>query len=373
LSFQRAHADADISVEISMFVEIVRLFIVFLATAGGFALGRGSGTPDGHGAIIGATLGACVGYVIGGVFGRLLRQAMGQMERHIDAQPPHRLLAGALGGVVVGGLFAIVGIPAVMFLPGRVGGAIMGLTIWAGAYYGYQWGARKSEGLLAMAGLSTRPLVRATPYSPHTESDALLLDTSALIDGRLLPLARSGFLQGALLVPPFVLDELQGIADAQDPTRRRRGRRALELLDVLRDVPGVEVHVLDDEVPEYVEVDAKLLALAKRLRVGLVTLDEPLQRIAGLQGIRCLSPQRLSDGLRPAHVSGEVMPLAITRPGKEPGQGVGFLDDGTMVVVTDAGELVGQEVDVRVTSSVQTSVGPMLFATPTASAEGAGR
>ncbi|HZQ28766.1 MAG TPA: PIN domain-containing protein [Acidimicrobiales bacterium] len=349
-----------------MFVEIVRLIIVILATAAGFALGKGAGggpEATSHGAIIGATLGACVGYVVGGVFGRLLRQAMGTVERKIDDQPPHRLLAGALGGTVAGGLFAVIGVPAVLILPGRVGGPIMALTVWAGAYHGYQWGARKSEGLLAMAGLSTRPLVRATPYSAHTESDALLVDTSALLDGRLIPLARSGFLQGALLVPPFVLDELQGIADAQDPTRRRRGRRALELLDALRQMTGVEVHVLDDEVPEHVEVDAKLVALAKRLRVGLITLDEPLQRVAELQGIRCLSPQRLSDGLRPAHVSGDVLQIGIARDGKEPGQGVGFLDDGTMVVVSDAASYVGKEVEVRVNSSVQTSVGPMLFAT----------
>ena len=345
-----------------MFVEIVRLFIVFLATAGGFALGNGTGSDPGRGAVLGATLGACVGYVAGGMFGRLLRQAMGQVERRIDDTPAHRLLSGAVGGICLGGFAAMVGLPALLLLPGRVAAPLVALAVWVGAYQGYSWGSRKSEGLLAMAGLSTRPLVRATPYAPDTEAGALLVDTSALIDGRLLPLARSGFLSGALLVPPFVLDELQGIADAQEPTRRRRGRRALELLDALGDVPGVEVHVLDDEVPEHVEVDAKLVALARRLRVGLVTLDEPLQHVAELQGVRCLSPARLADGVRPVHVPGELVRVPISRPGKEPGQGVGFLDDGTMIVVTDAAALVGQEVDVRVTSNVQTSVGPMLFA-----------
>jgi uncharacterized protein YacL len=344
-----------------MFVEIVRLFIVFLATAGGFALGKGSGA-EGHGAIIGATLGACVGYVAGGVLGRLLRQAMGQVERKIDDTPAHKLLAGALGGVAIGGLAAVIGLPALVFLPGSWGGPIIALTIWVGAYQGYQWGAKKSEGLLAMAGLSTRPLVRATPYSPHSEGDAVLVDTSAVIDGRLLSLAKSGFLNKPLLIPPFVLDELQGIADAQDPTRRRRGRRALEVLDALRQVPGIEVHVLDDEVPEIEEVDAKLIALAKRLRVSLLSLDEPLQRIAELQGVRCLSLQKLTDGLRPVVVPGEAVRVQITRKGKEPGQGVGFLDDGTMVVVGDAEELIGQEVEVRVNSNVSTSMGRMLFA-----------
>jgi uncharacterized protein YacL len=344
-----------------MFVEIVRLFIVFLATAGGYALGRGTGA-EGNGPVIGATLGACVGYVAGGAFGRLLRQAMGQVERRIDDTPAHRLLAGSLGGIAIGGFAGIVGLPAVLLLPGRIGGPIVGLAIWLGAYQGYTWGARKSEGLLAMAGLSTRPLVRATPYAGPDGGDAVLLDSSAVIDGRLLSLAKSGFLRDPLLIPPFVLDEIQGIADAQDPQRRRRGRRALEVLEAVKQLPGMEVHVLDDEVPEHTEVDAKLVALAKRLRVRLLTLDEPLQRIAELQGVRCLSLRHLTDGLRPVVVPGETVRLSITRTGKEPGQGVGFLDDGTMVVVGDAAEFVGQEVDVRVNSNVQTSMGRMLFA-----------
>jgi uncharacterized protein YacL len=344
-----------------MFVEIVRLFIVFLATAGGYALGKHAGV-DGNGPIVGATLGACVGYVAGGVFGRLLRQAMGVVERRIDDTPAHSLLAGALGGIAIGGLAGVIGLPAVLLLPGRVGGPILGLAIWLGAYQGYTWGARKSEGLLALAGLSTRPLVRATPYEGRPQTDAVLVDTSAVIDGRLLSLVKAGFIHDPLLIPPFVLDEIQGIADAQDPARRRRGRRALEVLDALRELPGAEVHVIDDEVPEHEEVDAKLVTLAKRLRVTLLTLDEPLQRVAELQGVRCLSLQRLTDSLRPVVVPGETFMLAISRHGKEPGQGVGFLDDGTMVVVGDADGLIGQEVEVRVNSNVQTSMGRMLFA-----------
>lgn len=342
-----------------MFVEIVRLFIVFLATAGGYALGEGT---EGHGPILGATLGACVGYVAGGVLGRLLRQAMGHVERKIDDAPAHKLLAGALGGVAIGGLAAVIGLPALVLLPGKIGGPIVGLAIWLGAYQGYSWGARKSEGLLAMVGLSTRPLVRATPYSGTSQNDAVLVDTSAVLDGRLLNLAKAGFLRDPLLVPPFVLDEIQGIADAQEPTRRRRGRRGLEILDALRQLPGMEVNVLDDEVPEHDEVDAKLIALAKRLRVSLLTVDEPLQRIAELQGIRCLSLQKLTDTLKPVVVPGETLRISLSRKGKEPGQGVGFLDDGTMVVVGDAEQLIGQEVDVRVNSNVQTSMGRMLFA-----------
>jgi uncharacterized protein YacL len=344
-----------------VFVEIVRLFIVFLATAAGYTLGRGSGMDGGNGAIIGATLGACVGYVAGGIVGRLLRAAMGMVEERVDELPAGKVLAGALGGAFLAGLSALIGVPFVVLLPGLWGWPVFGLVVWTGAYLGWRLTSRKYEDLLALAGLSTRPLVRATPYGSD-DNGAHLLDTSAIIDGRLLAIVRAGFLKGPLLVPRFVLDELQTIADAQDPTRRRRGRRGLDLLDALRSSAGVEVVVLDDEVVEHEEVDAKLVALAKRLKVDLVTLDEPLQRIAELQGVRCLSLHRLSDGMRPVHVAGEVIRLPISRAGKEPGQGVGFLDDGTMVVVADGEPLVGREVDARITGNVKTAVGNMLFA-----------
>jgi len=190
----------------------------------------------------------------------------------------------------------------------------------------------------------------------------LVVDTSAVIDGRALAVADAGFLRGDLLVPRFVLDELQGIADAADPSRRRRGRRGLEVLDSLQRDGRIGVHVIDDEVPEIQAVDAKLVALARRLQAGLLTTDANLQRVAELQGVVCLNLNRLADGLRPVLVPGEVVRLPISREGREQGQGVGFLEDGTMVVVGEASGLVGREVDVRITSNVQTSVGRMLFA-----------
>lgn len=351
-----------------MFVEIVRLFIVLLATAAGFALGRGpDGAEAGNAAVVGATLGALTGYVVGGFFGRLLDQAKVVAERRIDEVPAHRILAGAVGAILLGVLAAIVALPAGLLIPWPYGWLGFGVLTWAGAFQGFRLGARKSDQLLAMAGLSSRPLVRASPYGSE-EQEAVLMDTSAVIDGRLLGLVRAGFLKGALLVPRFVLDELQGIADAQDPNRRRRGRRGLEMLEAMQHQPGIDVHVLDDEVPEHAEVDAKLVALARRLKASLLTVDEPLQRVAELQGVRCLSLRRLADNVRPVHVPGERVLLPITREGREPGQGVGFLDDGTMVVVGDAAPLVGQQVEVSITSNVQTSMGRMLFASVAAPA-----
>jgi uncharacterized protein YacL len=344
-----------------VFVEIIRIFIVFLATAAGYTLGKGGGDLSGNGAIVGATLGACVGYVAGGVLGRLLRMAMGVVEERVDEMQAGRMLAGALGAAFLGGLGALVGVPFVILLPDLWGWPVLGTIVWSGAYLGWLLTSRKYEDLLALAGLSTRPLVQATSYG-SSENNAHLLDTSAIIDGRLLSVARAGFVRGPLLVPRFVLEELQSIADAQDPARRRKGRRGLDLLDALRNQPGLNVTVLDDEVFEHEDVDAKLVALARRLKVDLLTVDEPLARIAELQGVKCLSLHRLSDGMRPMHVAGEVIRLPITRAGKEPGQGVGFLDDGTMVVVADGEALVGREVDARITGNVRTAMGNMLFA-----------
>lgn len=345
-----------------MFVEVVRLFIVFLATAAGFAVGDGRGAPEpGTGAIVGATLGACVGYVAGGVLGRLLDVAMGAAERRIDTAPAHRLLAGGVGSVVLGGLAGVVVLPAAFVFPPQVGWSAVGLVVWVGAFLGFRLGARKSDQLLAMAGLSSRPLVRATSYG-GAEAAGVIVDAAAVVDGRLLALARSGFLRDAVLVPRFVLDDLEAIAASSDPARRRRGRRGLEILDALRGQPGVTVHVLDDEVPEHDDADARLVALARRLGAGVLVLDEGLVRAAELQGVRCLSLRRLADGLRPVYLPGERARLPIVREGREPGQGVGFLEDGTMVVVGGAADLVGTEVDVRITSKVETSVGRMLFA-----------
>lgn len=344
-----------------MFVEITRLFIVFLATAGGYELGRGSDWLGTNGEIVGATLGAGIGYVAGGVTGRLIRAAMGHLEARVEQAPAAKLGAGAFGAAVLGGVAALVGAPFVILLPALWGLPLFGMLVWIGIYFGYRLASSKFEDVLAMAGLSTRPLVRAETYGGG-EAAAVLVDTSAIVDGRLLAVARAGFLTDALLVPQFVLDELQSVADAQDDVRRRKGRRGLDMLEALQRQTGMSVHVVHDEVVEHDEVDAKLVALARRLRVGLITVDQPLQRVAELQGVRCLNLHRLADGLRPAHVAGEMVRIPITREGKEAGQGVGFLDDGTMVVVSDAAELVGQEVEVRITSNVKTSMGNMLFA-----------
>lgn len=344
-----------------MFVEVVRLLVVVVATAGGYVLaGRGS-TDPGNAPALGATLGALVGYVAGGVFGRQLRRAMGHVEARLSQASAPGLLVGCVGAAGLGLLAALVGLPAIALIPGRWGWPVFGLVVWLGLYEGFRIGHAKSTELLSLAGLHVAP---AMPVDGSCERrDVHVLDTSAVIDGRLGAVVEAGFLSGTLLVPRFVLDELQAIADAGDEGRRRRGRRGLEVLERLRRSGLVTVEVALDEVPEFEAVDAKLVSLARRLGAALITTDAALAAVAELQGVPCRNVHRLAASLRPVVVPGEVVELPISREGKEPGQGVGFLEDGTMVVVGGAAGLVGRDVRVRVTSNVQTSVGRMLFAT----------
>lgn len=347
-----------------MFVEVVRLLVVVVATAGGYVL-AGRGAPDpGNAPALGATLGALIGYVAGGVFGRQLRRTMGHVEARVSQAPAAGLVVGSLGAAVSGLIGAVVGLPAVALIPGRWGWPVFGLVVWLGLWEGFRIGMAKSTELLALAGVRiVPPDPLAAPGGSAPPGALHVVDTSAVIDGRLAAVVAAGFLGGTLVVPRFVLDELQALADAGDEGRRRRGRRGLEVLEGLRRGGLVAVEVAVDEVPELEAIDAKLVALARRLGAGLVTTDTALAQVAELQGVPVRNVHRLAAGLRPVVAPGEVLRLPISREGKEPGQGVGYLEDGTMVVVGGAAGLVGRDVRVRVTSHVQTSVGRMLFAT----------
>jgi uncharacterized protein YacL len=190
-----------------------------------------------------------------------------------------------------------------------------------------------------------------------------LLDTSAIIDGRIADVVTTGFLEGPLLVPRFVLRELQRLADAADPLRRNRGRRGFEILKRLQDLRSVEI-VEADVAAAADDVDTRLVELARRRGARVVTTDYNLNRVAELSGVSVLNVNDLANALKAVVLPGESLRVQVLREGKEPGQGVGFLDDGTMVVVEQGRRLLGQEVPVVVTSALQTSAGRMVFARP---------
>jgi uncharacterized protein YacL len=192
----------------------------------------------------------------------------------------------------------------------------------------------------------------------------VIVDTNVLIDGRIAAVLGSGFLDERLAVPRVVLDELQRIADADDPRRRARGRRGLEVLTELQTRPGARLEVIEDPVAEERETDAKLVRLAKARGARILTNDHNLNRVAQVQGVGVLSLTELANALRPTVLPGEEISLTLVQEGREAGQGVGFLDDGTMVVVDGGRPLVGKSVPVTVTRLLQTAAGRMIFATP---------
>lgn len=337
----------------STFVEIVRLLIVLASTAVGYGLGLRAGAP-----LFGTILGAGVGYVAGGVLGRLLRKLIGEVETHAAQLSPGEFLAGALGSLLVGSLGGVTGIAVVGLLPGTSGWLVFSLIVWTGAHLGFRIASRQSRPLLALVGLS-----EDTSGSPSELRDAVLVDTNVLIDGqRLLRVAKTGFLHPTLIVPLFVLEELQSLADSNEPDMRSSGRIGLEALEAMRRDALVHVEVPETRVPEIETVDAKLIALASRMGISLLTNDEPLMRVAELRGVRCLNMNRLAASMRPLRSAGDIVTLRIDKRGQNEGEGIAYLEDGSMVVVADAGSEVGSEVAARIRSSVASARGRIFFA-----------
>jgi len=228
-------------------------------------------------------------------------------------------------------------------------------------YLGFRIGEKKSQTI----DLSRIPLL---DKMEETE-DAKILDTSTIIDGRIADICETGFIEGIFIIPQFVLYELQHIADHQDPIKRTRGRRGLDILHRMQKQAYVKVKIVDYEFPKLKDVDTKLIALAKKLDGKIVTNDYNLNKVAELQGVEVLNLNQLATALKPAILPGEQMNTKILKEGKEYGQGIGYLDDGTMVVVDDAKKLLGKTVDVVVTSVLQTTSGRMIFARPRGHAE----
>lgn len=191
--------------------------------------------------------------------------------------------------------------------------------------------------------------------------EMLIVDTSVIIDGRILDICKTKFLDNKIIIPRFVLKELQQIADSTDPMKRQRGRRGLEILHTIQQEVGKGITIHEEDFPEVSEVDAKLVKLAKLLEGKILTVDFNLNRVASIQGIKVLNINELANALKPVVFPGEQMQIKLIKEGKEHNQAVGYLDDGTMVVVEDARRLIGQEVKVAVTSVLQTQAGRMIF------------
>jgi uncharacterized protein YacL len=229
-------------------------------------------------------------------------------------------------------------------------------ALFAFAYLGLVLGSERGGEL--KAGSSSAAIIPGQPPAPEPMK---LLDTSVLIDGRIADVCEAHFLDGVLGVPQFVLHELQLVADSSDSLKRQRGRRGLEVLQRMQKMPKVDVRILEQDLPSAGDVDHKLVELARRLGAKIVTNDFNLNKVATVQGLAVLNVNQLANALKPVVLPGEPMRVLILREGKEPNQGVAYLDDGTMVVVDGGRRLINKIVDIQVTSVHQTTAGKMIF------------
>jgi uncharacterized protein YacL len=305
-------------------------------------------------------LGTSIGFIFGGIIGRELQRGYIYLEDYLRRLSVSELILGTLG-LFIGLVTAlIVSVPIRLLEPTWV--ALTG-SVASFIVLGYA-GVR-------IAMIKRRDFSRLFPRLGEVSTTAALavrlVDTSAVIDGRFAELMRAGFVDGPVRVPGFVLAELQTLADSADDLRRARGRRGLDLLATMRtgDRP---VDVFDADYPEIPEVDGKLVQLARDARAQIVTVDYNLSQVARVQGIEVLNINDVAAALRPNHLPGEQLRIHVVREGKEPDQGVGYLEDGTMVVVQNGRELIGQDIDATVTSVLQTSGGRMVFVRPKAPA-----
>ncbi len=261
--------------------------------------------------------------------------------------------AGLMVGLILTGLVEWVGsvifdVEAFLF---HSGGLILLLGL---PYLGLMLGAKFGKDGLA---IGAKPAADV----PLPQNNNKILDTSVIIDGRVADLCETGFMEGTFLVPQFILQELQHIADSSDSLKRARGRRGLDVLNKIQKMVDVDVRIIEDDFAHVKDVDSKIVVLAKKIGAKVITNDLNLNKVAELQGVRVLNINELCNALKPIVLPGETIRVFVLKEGKEAGQGVAYLDDGTMIVVDNAKRCIGRNVDVVVTSVLQTTAGRMIF------------
>lgn len=316
---------------------LLRALIVLVFLGSGYLIGSGMGLAT-TGILAGLTLGVMVSVTdkliekvnINTMLGGLVGLSAGMATAWL-LLIPIREFAGEWSGIVYFTLGSVLG----------YGGLLVGLN----------------KG----SSFSASGVIQSFSGSSENNEYLKLVDTSVIIDGRIADICETGFIDGVFVIPQFILQELQHIADSPDSLKRARGRRGLDILNRMKKMPQINVRIIEDDFPKIPEVDAKLVALGKRMGAKVLTNDFNLNKVAELQGVPVLNINELANAIKPVVLPGEPLKVFIIKEGKEHNQGVAYLEDGTMVVVDEGKKMIGRNVDVTVTSVLQTTAGRMIF------------
>jgi uncharacterized protein YacL len=320
-------------------------------------------------AVLGAIVGGIIGYILAPFFIKYLWQFTYWVEAKLNKMPVYDVIAGSIGlavGLIISNLIG----SAFMHVP-IIGSYVPGIISIILGYLGINIAIHKREEMIGMMVAFPWKGKERQKEKIVNQPSYKILDTSVIIDGRIADICKSGFVEGVLVVPMFVLDELQHIADSSDLLKRNRGRRGLDILNRMQKELGLHVEIYEQDFEDIAEVDSKLVKLAQLLKGKLVTNDYNLNKVAELQGVTVLNINELSNSVKPVVLPGEEMVVHVVKDGKELGQGIGYLDDGTMIVVDSGKKHMGDTIGVLVTSVLQTAAGRMIFAKPKGMEKGA--
>lgn len=339
---------------------IARIIGMIVLFGGGFYLGTVLGSSAGDQPVLWAIVFGMVGALLGLVVTPFLStRPVRAIRARLSEISLKTMLAGLFGliiGLVVGALIAF----PLSLLPSPFGQLLPFIGAVLTTYLSVTIFTTRQNDITNLVGSRFGSLGK--PESESPQENCVLLDTSVIIDGRIADIARTGFISGPMLVPSFVLNELQHVADSSDGLRRQRGRRGLDILNRLQKDPVISMRITDLDVEGVREVDDKLVVLAKQIRCKVLTNDYNLNRVAELQGVGVLNINELANAVKAVFLPGETLEVDVIQKGKESGQGVGYLDDGTMVVVEDGEAQIEKVILVTVTKVLQTAAGRMIFA-----------
>lgn len=313
-------------------------------------------------------LGTALFYLLAPHIQNALNQRLKLFEKELEGVPPVDIVFGSIGlilGLIIAYLLSqpILNIQ-VPFL-GSLFGIILAIIIYfAFGSLGLKVGIRSKDDILNLLNRSKGSTKEREKSNKKSTEHWKILDTSVLIDGRIIDIIKADFIEGTLILPIFVLEELQRIADSADNLRRQRGRRGLDILNEIQHQSNVEVLIRNETYDNIKEVDSKILKMAQEFQAKVITNDYNLNKVAEVQGIKVLNINELANAVKPVVIPGEEMTITVIKDGKESNQGLAYLDDGTMIVVEDGKRHIGKTIQIVVTSVIQTAAGKMIFAKP---------